>query len=163
MLKGMTKHEDKEHGKTLKHEAPRSINHKAIQNKNNTGTTVLQRSVALTIGMCVCKGGGGVKIFLTVDKLHPGSQCISYYKIHKKFGSHNVSLTQCMHHSEDPKSWNKDKYSWVNLSCEPEKTTSWTTAGQAKDKASSPNPLVKALRRDRHWVWGPNHRRAIKE
>ena len=41
MLKGMTKHEDKEHGKTLKHEAPRSINHKATQNKNNTGTTAL--------------------------------------------------------------------------------------------------------------------------
>ena len=39
MLKGMMKHEDKEHGKTLKHEAPRYINHKAIQNKNNTGTT----------------------------------------------------------------------------------------------------------------------------
>ena len=35
MLKGMTKHEDKEHGKTLKHEASRSINHKATQNKNN--------------------------------------------------------------------------------------------------------------------------------
>ena len=32
MLKGMAKHEDKEHGKTLKYEAPRSINHKAIQN-----------------------------------------------------------------------------------------------------------------------------------
>ena len=29
--------EDKEHGKTLKHEAPRSINHKTTQNKNNTG------------------------------------------------------------------------------------------------------------------------------
>ena len=32
---------------TLKHEAPRSINHKATQNdKNNTGTTALERSVA---------------------------------------------------------------------------------------------------------------------
>ena len=41
MLNGMTKHEDKEHGKTLKYEAPRSINHKAKQNKNNTGTTTL--------------------------------------------------------------------------------------------------------------------------
>ena len=30
-------------------------------------------------------------------------------------------------------------------------------------KSSSPNPLVKALRRGRHWVWGPNRRRAIKE
>ena len=31
--------EDKEHGKTLKHEASRSINHKVTQNKSNTGTT----------------------------------------------------------------------------------------------------------------------------
>ena len=45
MLKGMTKHEDKEHGKTLKHEASSNINHKATQNKNNTGTTALGRSV----------------------------------------------------------------------------------------------------------------------
>ena len=43
------------------------------------------------------------------------------------------------------------------------KTNSWTTAGQAKDISSSPNPLVKVLRRGRHWVWGPNYRRAIKE
>ena len=46
MLKGMTKQEDKEHGKTPKHEAPLSINHKVTQNKNNTGTTALERSVA---------------------------------------------------------------------------------------------------------------------
>ena len=46
MLKGMKKHEDKEHGKTLKHEVPRSINHKATQNKNNTGTTALEWPVA---------------------------------------------------------------------------------------------------------------------
>ena len=46
MLKGMTKHEDKEHNKTLKHEARHSINHKATQNKNNTETTALERSVA---------------------------------------------------------------------------------------------------------------------
>ena len=43
------------------------------------------------------------------------------------------------------------------------KTNSWTTAAQAKDISSSPNPLVKVLRRGRHWVWGPNRRRAIKE
>ena len=46
MLKWKTKHEDKEHEKTLKHEAPRSINDKAKQNKNNIGTTALERSVA---------------------------------------------------------------------------------------------------------------------
>ena len=39
MLKEMKRNEDKEHGKSLKHEEPRSINHKATQNKNNTGTT----------------------------------------------------------------------------------------------------------------------------
>ena len=46
MLKGMKKHEDKEHGKSLKHEVSRSINPKATQNKNNTVTTALERSVA---------------------------------------------------------------------------------------------------------------------
>ena len=46
MLKGKTIHEDKEHEKTLKHEAPRSVNHKVTQNKNNIGTTALERSVA---------------------------------------------------------------------------------------------------------------------
>ena len=43
------------------------------------------------------------------------------------------------------------------------KTNSWTTAGQAKDISSSPNTLLKVLRRGRHWVWGPKRRRAIKE
>ena len=36
----------KEHGNTLKHEEPRSINHKATQNKNKTRTTALEWSVA---------------------------------------------------------------------------------------------------------------------
>ena len=45
MLKWLKKHEDKVQGKT-KHEAPGSINHKATQNKNNTETTALERSVA---------------------------------------------------------------------------------------------------------------------
>ena len=45
MLKGLKKHEDKEQGKT-KHDTPRSINHKATQNKNKTGTTtVLERTL----------------------------------------------------------------------------------------------------------------------
>ena len=45
MLKGM-KHENNEQGKTIKHEAPRSINHKATQNKDNIGTTAIERSLA---------------------------------------------------------------------------------------------------------------------
>ena len=44
--KVMTKHKDKEHGKTLKHEARHSMNYKTTQNKNNTGTTALEQSVA---------------------------------------------------------------------------------------------------------------------
>ena len=50
MLKGIKKHENKEHGKTLKHGAACSINHKVTQNKNNTRTTTLERSVAKTTG-----------------------------------------------------------------------------------------------------------------
>ena len=57
MLKGMKKHEEKEQGETIKHEAISSINHKATGNKNKTGTTALERSVAKTTG--------GLKIFLT--------------------------------------------------------------------------------------------------
>ena len=47
------------------------------------------------------RGGGGVKIFLTVDKLHLGPDVFLNANIHKKFGSHNGSLIQSMHHSED--------------------------------------------------------------
>ena len=42
MLKGQKKYTDKEQGKT-KHEAPRSVNYIATQNKNNIGTTALER------------------------------------------------------------------------------------------------------------------------
>ena len=51
--KGTEKHIDKERGKT-KHEVPRSVNYRATQNKNNIGTTALERSVVYTTG-----GGGG--------------------------------------------------------------------------------------------------------
>ena len=46
MLKGQKKHIDKEQGKT-KHEAPRSVNYRATQNKNNTA---LERSAVYTTG-----------------------------------------------------------------------------------------------------------------
>ena len=57
MLKGQKKHIDKEQGK-IKHEAPRSVNYRATQNKNNIGITALERSVVDTTG-----GGGGLKAF----------------------------------------------------------------------------------------------------
>ena len=68
MLKRQKKHINKEQGKT-KHEAPRSVNYRATQNKNNIGTTALERSVVYTTG----GGGGGVK-GLSLYKLHPGSR-----------------------------------------------------------------------------------------
>ena len=43
------KHIDKEQGKT-KHEAPRSVNYRATQNKHNIGTTASERSVVYTTG-----------------------------------------------------------------------------------------------------------------
>ena len=60
------------------------------------------------------------------------------------------------------------EHAYTKLTNEPKskgelKTTFWTMAGQAKNKASSPNPLLKAIRRGRHWVWGPNHCREITE
>ena len=48
MLKGQKKHIDKEQGK-IKHEAHRSVNYRATQNKNNIGTTAIERSVVYTI------------------------------------------------------------------------------------------------------------------
>ena len=58
------KHTDKEQGKT-KHEVPRSVIYTATQNKNNIGTTALERSVVgTTVGF---KG-------LSLYKLHPGSR-----------------------------------------------------------------------------------------
>ena len=47
--KGQKKHIDKVQGKT-KHEASRSANHRATQNKNNFGTTALERSVVYIAG-----------------------------------------------------------------------------------------------------------------
>ena len=64
MLKGQKKHIDKEQGKT-KHEAPRSVNHRATQNKNNIGTTALERSVVY-----ITEGFKGISLY----KLHPESR-----------------------------------------------------------------------------------------
>ena len=64
MLKGQKKHIDKEQGKT-KHEAPRSVNYRATQNKNNIGTTALVRSEVYTT-----EGLKGLSLY----KLQPGSR-----------------------------------------------------------------------------------------
>ena len=64
MLKGQKKHIDKEQGKN-KHEAPRSVNYRATQSKNNIGPTAFERSVVYTtVGF---KG-------LSLHELHSGSR-----------------------------------------------------------------------------------------
>ena len=94
MLKGQKKLIDKEQGKT-KYAAPRSVNYRATQNKNNIGTTALERSIVYTTwGLKVCH--------CTNFTLSP--DIILTTKIHKKFGSHNGFLTQSMHLSENKKS-----------------------------------------------------------
>ena len=98
MLNWQKKHIDKEQGKT-KHEAPRSVNYRATQNKNNSGTTALERSVVYTTG----GGGGRLKAFHCTN-FTLGADIILNTKIHKTFGSHNGFLTQSMHLSENTKS-----------------------------------------------------------
>ena len=66
MLKGQKKYIHKEQGKT-KHEAPRSVNYRATQNKNNIGTTALERSVVYTTGGGVVVRGKGLSLYT----LHP--------------------------------------------------------------------------------------------
>ena len=83
MPKGQKHHIDKEQGKT-KHKAPRSVNYRATQNKNNIGTTALERSVVYTTG--------GLKAFhCTNFTLSP--DIILNTKINKKLSSHNGFLT----------------------------------------------------------------------
>ena len=64
MLKAQQKQVDKEQG-NAKHEALRSLNYRATQNKNNIGTTALKRSVVYNTG-----GFKGLSLY----KFHPGSR-----------------------------------------------------------------------------------------
>ena len=144
MLKGQKKHIDKERGKT-KHEAPRNVNYRAARNKNNIGITALERSVVYTTG--------GLKAFHCTN-FTLGPDIILNTKIHKKFGSRNDFLIQSMHLSENKKPnrslWQKkERVLLANpplqarasppLHARIKGTTSWTTVGQAKDIAWSPN------------------------
>ena len=85
MLEGQKKHIDKEQGKT-KHEAPRRVNYRATQNKNNTGTTALERSVVYTTG-----GGGGLRAFHCTN-FTLGPDIILNTKKKKKYIKRSVSI-----------------------------------------------------------------------
>ena len=105
MLLGKKKHTDKEQGKT-KHEAPRSVNYRATQNKNNIGTTALERSVVYTTGVGGWgEGGGGDGVgvgvlmafhctnFTLCPDIILNTNNKKKKKINKKFGLHNDFLT----------------------------------------------------------------------
>ena len=128
--KRQKKHIDKEQGKT-KHEAPSSVNYRATQNKNNIGSTALERSVVYTTG-----GSKGPTLY----KPHPGSRHNSQHNKHTKSPTRTTAAqpnqrilaktqNQIDHYDET-----KKEYSWPIPHCKPEpkETTSRTTAGQAK-------------------------------
>ena len=153
------KHKNKmTNGKTY-NKSSRRINHKATKSKTNTGTTALERSVEQTTGGA---GGGGQLANFTLcpdatlnTEIHKNSVRI------KVPNSVNASKRK---HKNQINHYNKQRrVLMANSTVYQSKWNSWTTAGQTKDISSSPNPLVKVLRRGRHWVWGPNRRRAIKE
>ena len=106
MLKGQKKHIDKEQG-TTKHEAPRSVNYRATQNKNNIGTTSFEWSIVYTTR--------DLNAFHCINfTLH----IILNTKIYKKFASHNGFPTQSMHLSENQNQIDhcdetKKEYSWI--------------------------------------------------
>ena len=94
MLNRQKKHIDKEQDKT-KPGAPRSVNYRATQNKNNVGTTALERLIVYTNRGV--RGWGRLKAFHCTNLTLGPDIIVNTKKIHKKFGSHNGFLTQSMH------------------------------------------------------------------
>ena len=83
MLKGQKKRIDKEQGK-IKHEAPRSVNYRTTQNKNNIETTALERTVVYT----TVGGGAGLNAFHCTNFTLGYDIIILNTKMNKKLGSH---------------------------------------------------------------------------
>ena len=149
------------HGKTY-NKSPRRINHKATKSKTNTGTTALERSVEQTTG--------GFIALLQLANFTLGPDASLNTETHKnsiRLKAPNSVNASKRKHKNQINHYNKQRRVLMANStvCQ----SKWKPiveprrAKQVKDISSSPNPLVKVLRRDRHWVWGPNRRRAIKE
>ena len=79
----------------MKRSKVKTIKPHTQKNKNNTRTTALEWSVTLTTW--------GLKHFYCRQNFTLGPDAILSINIHKKFGSHNGSLTQSMHNSENTK------------------------------------------------------------
>ena len=152
------KHKNKMiHWKTY-NKSPRIINHKATKSKTNTGTTAIERSVEQTTG--------GFKALLQLANFTLGPDATLYAKIHKNSvrikAPNSVNSSKRKHKNQIH--YNKQiRVFMANSTVCQSKWKPIVEPRQAKDISSSPNPLVKVLRRSRHWVWGPNRRRANKE
>ena len=58
---------------------------------------------------------------------------------------------------------NKDEFSWLILLCDRVNESPIVEHRRVKPKTNRQAPTPTVSRRGRHWVWGPNRRRAIKE
>ena len=154
------KHKNKKtHGKTY-NKSPRRINHKATKSKTNTGTTALERSVEQTTG--------GFKALLQLANFTLGPDATLSTEIHKnsvRIKAPNSVNASKRKHKNQINHYNKQRRVLMANStvCQSKwKPIVEPRRAKPKDISSSPNPLVKVLR-SRHWVWGPNRRRAIQE
>ena len=149
------------HGKTY-NKQPRRINHKATKSKTNTGTTAPERSLEQTTG----GGGGGSLKHPYSQPTPPRAPMPPPTQKHK-----NPVCTKAPNLVNAPKQKHKNQINHHNKQRRVLMANStvcqikWkpTTASQAKDISSSPNPPAKVLQRGRHRVRGPNRRRATKE
>ena len=149
------------HGKSY-NKLPRRTNHKATNSKTNTGTPASERSVEQTTG----GGGGGVEALLQLANFTLGPDATLNTEIHKTSvrikAPNSVNASKQKHKNQIN---HYDKHRRVLMANSTVCQSKWKPIVEprwAKPK-TSPDPLIKVLRRGRHWVWGPNRRRVIKE
>ena len=143
------------HGKTYP-KSPYRINHKATKSMTNTGTTALERSVEQTTVGC--------KALLQLTNFTLGPDATLNTEIHKKSvrikapNSVNASKRK---HKNQINHYNKQRRVLMANSTSKWKPIVEPRRAKPKTYRQAPTHWLKFY--DRHWVWGPNRRRAIKE
>ena len=155
------KHKNKmTHGKTY-NISPRRINHKATKSKTITSTTALERSVEQTTG--------GFKALLQLANFTLSPTATLNTETHKnsvRIKALNSVNALKRKHKNQINHYNKRRR--VSLTTSTVCQSKWkpiVEPRRAKPKTyrQAPTHWLNFLRRGRHWVWGPNRRRAIKE
>ena len=138
------------------------LNHKTTKSKTNTGTTAPERSAEQTTG--------GFKAPLQPANLTLGPDATLSTEIHKnsvRIKAPNYVNASKRKHKNQINHYNKQRrVLMANSNVCQSKWKPIVEPRRAKPKTYRQAPthwLVKVLRRGRHWVWGPNRRRAIKE